>query len=74
MTKPTDAAIREYLTGYYQQSEDYTSFNILSIGASTELNAREAQVHVTYDSDGSVIDETIYWTLWIEDGAVYGEY
>lgn len=78
MATPTDAEIREYLSGYYEQHDDYEKFKIKRIYPSQELNARDADVYTEYtdtmDGEGGVICETVHWTLWYEDGRVYGEH
>ena len=76
---PTDAAIREYISGYYEQSENIVSFQIKQIGFSPEgPQCREAAVVVTFDdynSEGPTrYTEELIWTLWLEDGQVYGYY
>lgn len=75
-TAPTDAAIREYLSGYYEQGGDCDRFKIKSVGPSKEGPlCRDASVYIEYTSGEC---ETVRWTLWLEhDGSrfnVYGEY
>lgn len=61
MRSATQAAIRDYLAGYYAQSEDCERFDILSVGRST------AQVRVKYALGEP---ETVEWSFWHEqDGA-----
>jgi hypothetical protein len=70
---PTTDAVEEYLSGYYQHiPREYTSFAILSIRQGEEPGTREAIVHVTWR--GGSCEEEIVWTIWNEDGAVFGQH
>jgi hypothetical protein len=79
---PTDAEIREYVSGYYESQDDCDRFKIKTIGASKEGPlCKEAAVYVEWNpaceagGPGGVESEVVQWTLWLEDdGQVYGEY
>ncbi|MBF7012551.1 hypothetical protein QUC32_23160 [Novosphingobium resinovorum] len=72
---PTDAQVREYITGYYESREDLERFKIKSIGSSREgPECRDVSVYTEWGGSDPFV-ETCTWTVWVEtDGTVYGEH
>lgn len=78
---PTDAEVREYISGYYEQHEDCERFKIKAIGESPEGPlCRDVEVYTEWQNGDNVGNDTTYvetvtWTVWLEDdGTVYGEH
>lgn len=72
---PTDAQVREYISGYYEQHDECERFKIKSISASREgPECRDISVYTEWGGANPFV-ETVTWTVWIEqDGTVYGEH